>query len=177
MRMLTRLLVAAVLLCAASGAHAAAAPAPAPAAAPAGDAVDLTKGPQPSEAKAMLGLDLSPMGDWKPTWDADAKVAKWENEAFMSSVVIRVVKDKLDNVKDLKAAAPMMMQLGSAMDKEEKTKLGWYAIVKGESSHDLIYVFKYKTALVCSASLKADMGEGIKLEDALKLCESIKVKK
>ena len=48
------------------------APAPAPAAAPAGDA--------PSNDKEMLGLDLKPFGAWKPAWDPDAKVAKWENE-------------------------------------------------------------------------------------------------
>ena len=41
----------------------------------------------------------------------------WENEDYDSSIVNRVVKEKLDDIEDLKTAAPEMMQLGSAITK------------------------------------------------------------
>jgi hypothetical protein len=138
-------------------------------------------GPHPSESKDMLGLDLKPQGAWKPTWDADAKVAKWENDEFMSSIVIRLVNDKLENVDDLKAAAPMMMQLGQAItkvaDAPKTTDKGWYAVVEGDGTKDFIYVQKIGGLnVVCSANLKSDMGAGIKKDTALSACESIKLK-
>jgi hypothetical protein len=163
-----------------------AAPAPAPAAAPepaAAPAVAAAPtGPAPSNDKEMLGLDLKPMGKWKPTWDPDAKVAKWENDDYMFSIVIRVVTDKLDTIDELKAAAPMMMQLGSAITKvveEKKTDKGWYAVVDREGVTEIVYMQKYGGAqIVCSANLsKSDMGGTIKKEEALKACDSIQVKK
>jgi len=149
-------------------------PPPAPAAA-------APSGPTPSESKPMLGLQLAPVGKWKPTWDADAKVAKWENPKFLTGIVIRIVDDKLDDVADLKQAAPMMMQLGSAIEKideEKKTAKGWYAVVQRDKQTEMVYIQKHggKT-LVCSANLtKGSLTGGIAKADAMKACESIKVK-
>jgi hypothetical protein len=147
---------------------------PAPAAAKAG--------PEPSEDKEMLGLDLKPFDGWKPTWDPDAKVAKWENDDVLPSIVIRIVSDKLDTIEDLKAAAPMMMQLGSDITKvveEQKASKGWYAVVEREDVLELVYIQKYGgKQIVCSANLnltKSDEGN-VKKEDALKACDSIQVK-
>lgn len=139
-------------------------------------------GAEPSDTKEMMGLDLKPIGAWKPVWDAETKVAKWENEDYFSGIVIRMVKEKLDTIEDLKKEAPMMMQLGQAVTKVaeplKKTDKGWYAIVDGEDSSTFIYVQKYGSKqLVCSASVKkSDMGPSITKDDALKACESIKVK-
>jgi len=94
-------------------------------------------GPEPDDTKEMMNLELAPMGAWKPTWDADAKVAKWENDDYMTGIVIRIVKDKLDTIDDLKEAAPMMMQIGTAITKvveEKKTAKGWYAIVESNET-------------------------------------------
>ena len=140
-------------------------------------------GPGASDSKEFLGLELKPIGAWKPTWDADAKVAKWENEEYMSSIVNRVVTDKLDSVDDLKAAAPMMMQLGSAItkvDEEKKTDKGWYAVVtREEKTSDLVYVRKFgDSTVVCSANMaKGDMGKAITKAEAIKACESLELKK
>ena len=133
---------------------------------------------EPDEAKDMMGLDLKKQGAWKPAWDPDAKVAKWENDKYMSSIVIRTVSDKLDTIDDLKAAAPMMMQLGQAVTKvtegPKTTKQGWWAIVEGDGTQDLIYVQKHGSKqLVCSASVKKG---NVPKADAMKACESIKVK-
>lgn len=140
-------------------------------------------GPEPSNDKEFLGLELPAMGAWKPVWDADAKVAKWENEEFLSGIVIRVVSDKLESMDDLKAAAPMMMQVGtaiSAVDKDvTKTDLGWWSVVSYDEgkAQVLIYVRKFgNVTTVCSAGLKASLGDGIKEADAMKACESYKVK-
>jgi hypothetical protein len=165
-------------------------PAPAPAPAPEAKAEPtpaptpepaVPAGPEPSEAKDMLGLELAPMGAWKPVWDPDAKVAKWENEDFMSSIVIRVVTDKLDTIDELKEAAPMMMQLGSGITKvveEQKTDRGWYAVVEEDTQTEIVYMQKYGgSQIVCSANLtKQDLGGTIEKADVLKACESIKVK-
>ncbi|MBA3396516.1 MAG: hypothetical protein H0T89_28050 [Deltaproteobacteria bacterium] len=141
----------------------------------------------PSKDKDMLGLDLAPMGAWKPVWDPDAKVAKWENEGYMTGIVIRIVKDKLDNMEDLKSAAPMMMQLGTAVSKvveEQKTPKGWWAIVEtdeGKSTH-MVYIQKYEgdAQLVCSGNLTkrvdATSAGGITKEEVIQACESIKIK-
>lgn len=140
-------------------------------------------GPEPSNDKEFLGLELAPMGPWKPVWDPDAKVAKWENEEFMSGIVIRVVSDKLESMDDLKAAAPMMMQIGTAISKVDedvkKTDLGWWSVVSYDDGKGqvLIYVRKFgNVTTVCSAGLKASLGDGIKKDDAMKACESYKVK-
>jgi hypothetical protein len=132
----------------------------------------------PDESKPMMGLDLKKQGAWSPTWDADAKVAKWENDKYMTSIVIRAVSDKLDTIDDLKAAAPMMMQLGQDIKKvaegPKTTKQGWWAVVDGDGTSDLIYVQKHGSKqLVCSASVKKG---NIPKADAMKACESIKVK-
>jgi hypothetical protein len=138
-------------------------------------------GPVASDDKEFLGLELAPVGAWKPAWDPDAKVAKWENEDYMFSIVIRVVTDKLDTVDELKAAAPMMMQLGTAIDKvveEQKTDKGWYAVVESGGQTEIVYMQKYGASqIVCSANLtKQDLGSTIDKADALKACESIKIK-
>ena len=79
------------------------APAPADDAAPAAPVAKADPAPAPAPAaggpsndKEMLGLDLKPFGAWKPVWDPDAKVAKWENEDIFTGIVIRVVDEKLD---------------------------------------------------------------------------------
>ena len=153
---------------------------------PVAETPPIPTGPEPSDTKDMLGLELAPMGAWKPTWDADAKVAKWENEGYMTSIVIRIVKDKLDNIDDLKAEAPMMMQLGTAITKvveDKKTAKGWYAIVEDNEGKttEMVYIQKFGgKQLVCSGNLtkRADAmsAGGIKKEEVIKACESIKVK-
>lgn len=139
------------------------------------------KGPPIGEDKEFFGLTLPPMGKWKPTYDADIKVAKWENDDVMTGIVLRIVKEKLDNIEDLKKEAPMMMQLGSAITKveeEKKTDKGWYAVVVQDKDPTLIYVRKFNVTVVCSANIgKSDLGDSIKKEDALKACESFEPKK
>lgn len=132
----------------------------------------------PDEGKAMMNLDLKKQGAWKPMWDPEAKIAKWENDKYMSAIVIRVVTDKLDTIDDLKAAAPMMMQLGQDITKvvegPKTTKQGWWAIVDGDGASTLIYVQKHGSKqLVCSASV---MKGSVPKADAMKACESIKAK-
>ncbi len=153
-----------------------AAPAPPPA----------PSGPEPDATKEMMGLDLPPMGAWKPTWDADAKVAKWENEGYMTGIVIRIVSDKLDTIDDLKEAAPMMMQVGTAITKvveQNKTAKGWYAIVQHDEGKltEMLYIQKFGAKqLVCSGNLTPrkdpTSSGGITKDEVLKACESIKVK-
>ena len=157
-----------------------------PPAKPAAPALPVNKG-TPSKDKDMLGLDLAPMGAWKPEWDVDAKVAKWSNEEYMTGIVIRIVKDKLDSIDDLKSEAPMMMQLGTAITKvveEKTTPMGWYAIVESDEGKNttMVYIQKYEgdTQLVCSGNLTprkdpTSVG-GITKDEVLKACESIKVK-
>jgi len=153
---------------------------------PAAAAVPVNPGPSPSKDKEMLGLDLAPMGAWKPVWDPDAKVAKWENDNYMTGIVIRIVSDKLDSIDDLKEAAPMMMQLGTAVSKvveEGKTPKGWWSIVEtdGGKSTQMVYIQKFTASqLVCSGNLTprkdATSAGGLKKEEVLTACESIKVK-
>ena len=153
-----------------------------PAAAPAPAAT----GPAADETKEFLGLVLAPMGKWKPTWDGDAKVAKWENEEYMTSIVVRVVKDKLDTIDDLKEAAPMMMQLGTAItkvDETNKTDKGWYAVVTDDEgkNNEMVYVRKFGSSqIVCSGNTTkrkdAMSAGGITKEEITKACESLKVK-
>ncbi len=143
-------------------------------------------GPSPAKDKEFLGLELPPMGAWKPEWDPDAKVAKWSNDDYMTGIVIRIVKDQLDNVDDLKTEAPMMMQLGTAITKiveEGKGKLGWWAIVESDEGKNttMIYVQKYADAqIVCSGNLTPrkdpTSAGGITKDEVMKACESVKVK-
>jgi len=143
-------------------------------------------GPEPDDTKEMMNLELAPMGAWKPTWDADAKVAKWENDDYMTGIVIRIVKDKLDTINDLKEAAPMMMQIGTAITKvveEKKTAKGWYAIVESNEGKttEMLYIQKFGTKqLVCSGNMTKrkdpTSAGGITKEEITKACESIKVK-
>jgi hypothetical protein len=161
---------------------------PAPAAddskvAPPSEPPPAAAGPEPSNDKEFLGLELPPMGKWKPVWDADAKVAKWEDPEIFSGIIIRVVSDKLESMDDLKAAAPMMMQIGTAISKVDKdvtkTDHGWWSVVSYDEDklQTLIYVRKFgNVTTVCSASLKSSMGDPIKEADAMKACESYKVK-
>lgn len=137
-------------------------------------------GPSADESKDFLGLDLPDMGGFKAKWDADAKVAKWENEDYEFSIVNRIVKEKLDTIEDLKEAAPMMMQLGTAITKvveEKKTAKGWYAVVESESGVDLVYVRTFGVTVVCSGSLKkATLGKSLSKKEILDACESLKLK-
>jgi hypothetical protein len=153
---------------------------------PAEPAVAANPGPSPSKDKEWLGLELAPMGAWKPEWDPDAKVAKWSNEDYMTGIVIRVVKDKLDSIDDLKNEAPMMMQLGTAITKVVETgkgSLGWWAIVESDEGKNttMVYVQKYTDAqIVCSGNLTPrkdpTSAGGITKDEVMKACESIKVK-
>jgi hypothetical protein len=149
-------------------------PAPKPAA-------EEPKGPSATEDKEFLGLNLPAHGKWKPVWDADAKVAKWEGgDEYFSAIVIRIVKEKIENIEDLKNEAPMMMQLGTAITKvveEKKTDKGWYAIVERDKVTDLVYMRKLGRLTVCSANIsKQDLGKSITKEEAIKACESYTVK-
>jgi hypothetical protein len=143
-------------------------------------------GPEANDTKDFLGLELPPMGAWKPVWDPDAKVAKWENDEYMTGIVIRIVKDKLDTIDDLKEAAPMMMQLGTAITAVVETKTtdkGWYAIVNDDEGKntEMVYVRKFGgSQIVCSGNTTprkdpTSVG-GIKKEEIIKACESVKVK-
>jgi hypothetical protein len=141
------------------------------------------KGNVPDETKEMMGLDLKPMGAWKPVWDADAKVAKWENDDFMKGIVIRKVSDNLETMDDLKTAAPMMMQLGTNITKvvedQKKTDKGWYAIVEGDGMPaTLIYVRDFGATIVCSADVSKQQApmKSLSKEDAIKACESFTAK-
>ncbi len=153
---------------------------------PAAPTLPVNKG-TPSKDKDMLGLDLAPIGNWKPEWDVDAKVAKWSNEEYMTGIVIRIVKDKLDTIDDLKSEAPMMMQLGTAVTKvveQQATPMGWYAIVESDEGKNttMVYIQKYEggTQIVCSGNLTPrkdpTSAGGITKEEVTKACESIKVK-
>lgn len=157
-----------------------------PPAKPAAPALPVNKG-TPNKDKEMLNLELAPMGNWKPEWDADAKVAKWSHDEYMTGIVIRIVKDKLDNADDLKNEAPMMMQLGSAITKiveEKTTPMGWYAIVERDDGKNttMVYIQKYEggTQIVCSGNLTprvdATSAGGITKEEVITACESIKAK-
>lgn len=152
----------------------------APAEKPAKAAPKKVDGPSADEGKDFLGLELPDMGGFKGKWDADAKVAKWENEDYEFSIVNRIVKDKLDDIEDLKAAAPMMMQLGTAITKvveEKKTAKGWYAVVESESGVDLVYMRTFGVTVVCSGSLKkATLGKSLTKKEILDACESLKLK-
>ena len=151
----------------------------APVAAPA-----VPTGPQPSNDKEFLGLDLQPLeGDWKPEWDPDAKVAKWSHEDRFSGIVIRVVSDKLTNMDELKAAAPMMMQIGTAISSVtkdvQKTDNGWWTVVKYDDDSSEVYLNVRDingVTVVCSAGLTSSMGDPISEETAHKACESYKLK-
>ncbi|MFO0614469.1 MAG: hypothetical protein U0414_17930 [Polyangiaceae bacterium] len=131
-----------------------------------------------SEDKEFLGLTLPPMGKWKPTWNPEAKVAAWESADSLTGIVLRVVREKLDTVGDLEKAAPMMMQLGSAIakvDEEKKTDKGWYAVVRMDADPTLVYVRAFDaTTVVCSAN---NLGKSVSKEDAIKACESFEPKK
>ncbi|PRP94261.1 hypothetical protein [Enhygromyxa salina] len=141
-------------------------------------------GPQPSNDKDFLGLDLQPLDDaWQPEWDADAKVAKWSNDEFFSGIIIRVVDDKLTNMDELKAAAPMMMQVGTAISSVTKdmqtTDQGWWTVVKYDDDKGEVYLNIADVngvTVVCSANLGSSMGEAIPEELAHRACSSYKIK-
>ena len=140
-------------------------------------------GPQPSNDKEFLGLDLQPVDGWTPEWDADAKVAKWSNEEFFSGIVIRVVGDKLTSMDELKAAAPMMMQVGTAISSVtkdvQKTDQGWWTVVKYDDDKGEVYLNIAEVngvTVVCSANLGSSMGDPISEELAHKACSSYKLK-
>lgn len=140
-------------------------------------------GPQPSNDKEFLGLDLQPVDGWTPEWDADAKVAKWANDDFFSGIIIRVVSDKLTSMDELKAAAPMMMQVGTAISSVtkdvQKTDQGWWAVVKYDDDKGEVYLNVADingVTVVCSANLGSSMGDPISEELAHKACSSYKLK-
>lgn len=134
-------------------------------------------GPEISNDKNFLGLTLPPQGHWKPEFDADAKVAKWSDDDYFTGIVIRIVSEDLDTIDDLKSAAPMMMQLGTAIKnvrEDKKTDKGWYAIVELDEGAYLVYVRKFGKTTVCSAMLTKPKlgGKVIPNNEALKACES-----
>jgi hypothetical protein len=140
-------------------------------------------GPQPSNDKEFLGLDLQPVDGWTPEWDADAKVAKWVNEDIFYGIVIRVVSDKLTSMDELKAAAPMMMQVGTAISSVtkdvQKTDQGWWTVVKYDDDKGEVYLNVAEingVTVVCSANLGSGMGDAITEELAHKACSSYKLK-
>lgn len=144
------------------------------------------RGRNPCEAK-VPGIELVTVGSWIPKWD-DGAGCEWSKDGEFWGIHVRYfpgsldTKDKLANLEDLKSAAPMMTEIGTAVTKViqplKKTAKGWYAVVESNEgeSQNFIYVetIGAKT-LVCSATVKAanDMG-GVPIEDALAACESIK---
>jgi hypothetical protein len=133
----------------------------------------------PCEAK-VPGIDLKAVGLWVPKWD-DGAGCEWSKEGEFWGIHVRYFpnsldsKDKLANIDDLKSAAPMMTEIGTAVTKvirpSKKTANGWYTVVESN-----VQALGSKT-LVCSATVKSanDMG-GVPVEDALAACESIKPK-
>ncbi len=89
---------------------------------------------------------------------------------------------KLANIDDLKKAAPMMTDVGTAITKvisaPKKTRRGWYTVVEsdGGASQNFVYVVELPSGktVVCSATVKsADGMGGVPTEDALAACDSI----
>jgi hypothetical protein len=142
----------------------------------------------PCEAK-VPGIELKAVGLWVPKWD-DAAGCEWSKEGEFWGIHVRYFpnsldsKDKLANIDDLKSAAPMMTEIGTAVTKvirpSKKTANGWFTVVESNEgqSQNFIYVQALGSkTLVCSATVKSanDMG-GVPVEDALAACESIKPK-
>jgi hypothetical protein len=135
------------------------------------------------------GIELKAVGAWVPKWD-DGAGCEWSKEGEFWGIKVRYFpnsldsRDKLADIDDLKSAAPMMTEIGTAVTKvirpTKKTANGWYTVVESNEgqSQDFIYVQALggKT-LICSATVKSanDMG-GVPVEDALAACESIKAK-
>ena len=138
-----------------------------------------------SESKPMLGLDLKPMGPWTPTWDAESKVAKWENKDIFFAIKVKIHnRSKIDSIEDLKREGPMMSEIGSAITKvlsgPKTTPKGWHALVEHNEGKSQVFVYFQKIGdktLLCSTTVKTDAGvDGVPLETALAACESIKLK-
>ena len=122
----------------------------------------------------MPGIELKAVGLWVPKWD-DGAGCEWSKEGEFWGIHVRYFpngldsKDKLANIDDLKSAAPMMTEIGTAVTKvirpSKKTANGWYTVVESNEgqSQNFIYVqgLGSKT-LVCSATVKSanDMGGG-----------------
>jgi hypothetical protein len=140
----------------------------------------------PCEAK-VPGIALEAVGPWVPKWDEGAG-CEWSKQGEFWGIHVRYFpgsldsKSKLADLDDLKSAAPMMIEIGTAVTKVirplKKTAKGWYTVVESNEgeTQNFIYVqtLNGKT-LVCSATVKAahDMG-GVAMDDALAACESIK---
>lgn len=133
-----------------------------------------------SQEPAMLGLNLTEVAGWRPVWDADAKAARWEHDAYMSAIVVRRVSEKLGDIEELKRAAPWLRQLGSAITRVievQQADLGWYAVVQREKERDFVYVQKHGSQTVlCTARLTKSQIRTISKEIALKVCDSIRAK-
>ena len=92
---------------------------------------------------------------------------------------------KLANMDDLKKAAPMMTDVGTAITKvvspPKKTERGWYTVVESDEgkAENFVYVTELpsKKTLVCSAVVKSGSGMGgVTVADALAACDSIRPK-
>ena len=129
------------------------------------------------DLKDLVVTDQAP---FKAVYDPDAKVWRWENDDYMTSIVVRALSEKVENMDDLKKEAPMMMALGSAIDKvvkEGKGDNGWWSIVESGGSPTFVYIMKLGgLTFTCSASLKSDMGKAHTEDATKKACESIKTK-
>jgi hypothetical protein len=129
---------------------------------------------------ALKDLVVVDQGGLKAVYDPDASVWRWESDDYFSSIVVRALSEKVDNMDDLKAEAPMMMALGTAIEKvnkEEKGTNGWYAIVESDGTPTFIYIMKLGgLQFTCSASLKTGMGKAHTEAEVKKACESIKTK-
>lgn len=134
-------------------------------------------GPVPSKEKDFLGFELKAFGNWKPTWDADSKVAKWESDDSMTSIWTSITSDDVSTIEKLKEAAPMNSHLGTAITEVVETKTtdrGFWAVVKREDVTEFVDIQKYgDVTVICSAGLSTGP---IKQADALQACQSLTLK-
>jgi hypothetical protein len=123
-----------------------------------------------------------------PKWDESAG-CKWEKNGEFWGINLRLFPGSLDstskltNMDDLKKAAPMMTEIGTAVTKvigpPKKTSKGWYTVVESNAgeSQEFIYVQELASGktLVCAATVKSANGMGgVAIDDALAACDSIK---
>jgi hypothetical protein len=147
----------------------------------------MTTAPEnPCEAK-VPGIVLRRVGAWTPKWD-DGAGCIWSKDGEFWGIHVRLYPGSLDtttklaNMDDLKKAAPMMTDVGTAITKvisaPKKTRAGWYTVVEsnGGESENFVYVEELPNGktVVCSATVKSSGGMGgVPVEDALAACDSI----
>ncbi len=135
---------------------------------------------KPAAVEEMFGLKLKPLGKWKPAWDADAKIARWENPKFAKPVEVYMLVEKIADFKELKGKGESLVFLGTKINKiakKKKTKNGFWAEVRRKKEKDLVFVQNFgDQQFACVASLtkaKGKKGMPIKRKMALKLCNGI----